>query len=449
MSKLARLKDILKSALKIASAPFIRLKQVIIDFYRKTSRPFTQEFDSPVTADELNHLSDIKKAFLIRNNRLTSIILGMIIFLLVVLFFWAKYSVIDEVTVGEGKIIPSSKVKKIQSLEGGIVESINVKEAQIVKKNELLLKIDDTSHKSSYLEEKAQYYALLGKIARLNAEVHGADKITWPKEILIQNTALYNLIKRQNKLFYSRRKALKETIDVLKSSLKLASDERVMIEPLVRKGILSKVKLFQIKRQINDLTSKINAAKAEFSEEAQTELNSAMSDAARLKELLVSNKDKVTRTTIRSPVKGIIKKINVSTIGEIVKPGQDIMEIVPIEDKLLVEALIRPQDIGFIAPNQEALVKISAYDFSIYGGLKGKVISIGADTVKQESNNKQQEYFVIQIRTEKNHLGSEKKPLSIISGMTVTVHILTGKKSILDYLLKPLIKAKQNAFQER
>lgn len=415
-----------------------RISRFFYSFYR--------EFDSKFTKDEINHLSDVKKAFLLRNNPLVSLLLIILLVLFVALFFWAKNSIIDEMTVGEGKIIPSTKVKKIQSLEGGIVKLINVKEAQIVKKNDLLLQIDDTSHKSSYLEEKAQYYALLGKIARLQAEVSGAETITWPRDMLIKNVHLYNLIKRQTKLFHSRKKALREKLNTLKSSLKLATDEMVMIQPLVKKGILSKVKLFQIKRQINDLTQKINAAKAEFSEEAQTELHSALSDAARLKELLISNKDKVTRTTIRSPVNGIIKKVNVSTIGEIIQPGQDIMEIVPREDKLLVEARIKPQDIGFIAPNQKALVKVTAYDYAIYGGLHGLVESIGADTITDKEGR---EYFVIRVRTDKNHLGSKKKPLPIMSGMTVSVHILTGKKSILDYLLKPLIKAKQNAFQER
>ncbi len=217
-----------------------------------------------------------------------------------------------------------------------------------------------------------------------------------------------------------------------------------MTAPLVNKGAVSEVELLRIKRSENEIKSKILI----FKRQALSELNKAKSELSALKESYVADKDRVNRTTVRAPLKGIIKQIKINTIGGVIKPGMDILEIVPLDDTLLIEAKIRPQDIGFIHPQQKAMVKITAYDYSIYGGLEGKVEHISADTIVDDKDNS---YYLIQVRTNKNYLkGKHKdKSLYIIPGMLASVDILTGKKSVLEYLLKPILKAREKALRER
>ncbi len=394
-------------------------------------------------SDDLNYIDDIKQALLEEKSRSLGYVVIGITTLTLCLIIWASLAIVDEMTIAEGVIIPSTKIKKVQSLEGGIVSQVLVQEGEFVEKGQTLLRLDDVQFKSTYLEEQARYFPILTKIARLRAEISDSDRITWPKEI---NAAHRDLIEREQKLFQTRRQAFKESIKSLENSYALANKEFEITKPLVKQGVMSEIELLQLQRNIIQLKSQIDDKRVGYFQDAQTQLNDSQADAMRIKESLVSYKDRFNRTTIVSPVKGTIQKIYINTEREVIKPGDDIIDIIPIEDHLLVQAKISPQDIGFIHPNQEATVKITAYDFSVYGGLKGHIQLISADT---QADPKGESYYKVLIRTDDNSLLYGNKELPIIAGMTVSVHILTGRKSVLSYLLKPILKTRQNAFRER
>jgi len=264
---------------------------------------------------------------------------------------------------------------------------------------------------------------------------------------------------------------LKSKRDHLQESVSLARKEIAINKPLVESGVVSKVDGIKLERQLNDLTGDLQAAtlaipRAEaamrevnqriegqyltFRSDAQKELAQRQNEFNSIAESITAARDRVDRTEVKSPVRGIIKQVKVSTVGGVVKPGMDLVEIVPLDDTLLVEAKVRPRDIAFIKPNQDAMVKITAYDFAIYGGLKAKVERISADAIEDESRGQRPEtYYKIVVRTENNHLGNAQKPLPIIPGMVASVDILTGKKSVLDYLLKPILRGREKAMHER
>lgn len=393
--------------------------------------------------DEMDFIGDIKAAILFKKTHFAGTLLYVLVLFFVCMAVWAHFAIIDEMTTGEGKVVPSSQVKKIQSLEAGIVTEVLVSQGERVKKGQVLLKLDDTRFAATYREQKQRYAALLAQAARLKAEIAGQDHIEYPEEVAVAGE---KIIEEENKLFKQRKANIKHAIDTLKHNFELAQKEVDITAPLVKEGVISRIELLRLQRQVNDIKGELEEKGEIFKEEAQTELNKINGELASLSETLVSEKDRMLRTTIYSPVNGLVKDIHVSTIGQIVQSGRDIMEIVPIEDSLMVEARVRPSDIGFIHPGQSAMVKITAYDFSIYGGLKGKVAYISPDTI---IDDKGETFFEILVKTNRNYLGSKAKPLPISSGMTATVHVLTGKKSILKYILKPLIKGRQNAFTER
>ena len=350
---------------------------------------------------------------------------------------WANYAVLDEVTTGQGKVIPSSEVQIIQNLEGGIIKNIFVKEGQIVKKNQILMQIDNTRFMSSYDESERKKDALQLEIIRINAEISKTPPV-FPEEL---KKSQPDLVKDQQSLYESRLREFNQ----LQVSLELAQKELDMTRPLLKTGSVSPVEVIRLERSVNEIKGSID----KFTSDELDKLNKARGDLSALIEANKADKDRLTRTTVRSPVYGIIKQIKTTTIGGVVQPGSDIIEIVPLDDTLLIEAKIRPADIGFIHPGQKAMVKITAYDFSIYGGLEGTVEQISADTIIDETDKKNESYYMIRVRTEKNHLGTESKPLPIIPGMLATVDILTGQKSVLAYILKPILKAKQSALRER
>ncbi len=401
---------------------------------------------------------------------------------------WANYAVLDQVTRGEGRVIPSSQVQVIQNLEGGILAEMLVEEGQTVDRDQVLLRIDNTSAKSTLADLRHRYLDGLATVARLEAEVAGKTQdsaIVYPPEVLKEAP---DLASAQTALFRSRQEQMKSQILILQdqvaqrqqemsgaqskarnlaASLGLTQQQIAMTQPLVESGVSSKTDLLRLQREANDLQGQINAANSEytlakaaygeamsriqehyvtFRTDASTELDKERADLASIQESMKANEDKVQRTDVRSPVRGIIKDIKVRTVGGVIQGGQDIMEIVPIEDTLLVEAQIKPADIAFIRPKQSAVVKITAYDFSKYGGLDAVVQDISADTIKNERG---ESFFRIRLRTEKNYLGGPAAKLEISPGMTATVDILTGKRTVLEYLLKPILKARDSAFRER
>lgn len=347
---------------------------------------------------------------------------------------WANYTLVDEVTRGEGKVIPSSQIQIIQNLEGGIIEKIFVKEGEIVQKGQQLVKLDATRFQTAYDEDRLKSLALKIKKERLTAEANNTDFN--PSEDLIE--AMPDVVRYETALFNSRKAQLNQLL----TNLGLLKKELAVSQPLVAKGAISDVEIIHLNRDINLLQGQID----DFKSKALQELNDTNALYNTSAQSALSNLDRLKRTSIASPVKGIVKQIKITTVGGISQPGADIMEIVPMEDTLLIEAKVPPKDIGFIRLGQEAMIKVAAYDFSIYGGLKGAVESISADTL---TDDKGVSFFLIRVRTQKNYLGNKSHALYIIPGMTCTMEILTGKKSILHYLLKPLMKARENAFTER
>ncbi|MBA3026840.1 MAG: HlyD family type I secretion periplasmic adaptor subunit [Sulfurimonas sp.] len=401
-----------------------------------------------------------------------------------VFIIWANFALIDEIARGEGEIIPSGENQMIQNLEGGIVEEILVKEGEAVEKNQILLKIDNQKSQSSLSTNAIKADALEAKIVRLQAEAAGEDFVV-DKELLER---LPNFIANERSLFHTNQEQLNSKLNALKeqltqrkqelsearsrqsslqSSLSMINKEVEMTEPMVAKGVRSRIDFLKLQREANEakdrydsirlsiprlesaikeVQSTINETIFLFKSDAKLKLNEAVAEFRGYRASSTALEDQVTRTIVRSPMKGIVQKLYVHTVGGVIKPGEDIIEIVPSDQTLLVEVKVKPSDIAFIYYGQKAIVKFSAYDFSIYGGLDGEVVLISADTIKDQKDNV---FYTVRIKTTKNFLGRESKPLKIIPGMTVNVDIITGQKSVLDYILKPILKTKQYTFSER
>lgn len=367
----------------------------------------------------------------------THIILWTALLFIVSAITWANFAMLDEVTAGEGKVIPSSQVQIIQNLEGGIVNKLFVHEGEIVQPDQVLMQIDNTRFMATYNEAQKKIASLQIQVMRITAEMNGKPFII-PESVIKGNPTL---AEAEKALYDSRMEELRQ----LQITLDLAQKELDMSEPLVSKGAISEVEIIRLQRSVNEIKGKMS----QFRSEGLEQLNKAKGELSALEEAHLADKDRLVRTTVRSPVKGIVKRIKVNTIGGVIQPGMDIIEIVPLDDTLLIEAKIKPADIGFIKIGQDATVKLSAYDYSIYGGLPGKVEQISADTITDDKKQKEETYYIIRVRTERNFLGSPQKPLYIIPGMMATVDILTGHKSVLAYILKPILKAKQTAMRER
>jgi len=401
-----------------------------------------------------------------------------------VFILWASLTQIDEITRGSGKVVPSGENKVVQNLEGGIVKEIYVKVGDSVKKGEPLLKIDNEKSLAQYESTNIKLYELEAKMLRLKAESEGKP-FTVPKEL---EQKMPQLIENERSLFHSRQKQIMAKLQALKDQKRqkeeelretkekiihlsrtndLINEEVKMMRPMVEQGVKSKVAFMKLQREqsqiksdlstakndiprieasISEIENNIKEAKISFQNEAKEELNEVTAEKLRVKENTEALSDQVHRTIVRSPINGVIQKLYVNTVGGVIQPGEDLVEIVPTDDILWLEVKIKPSDIAFIYPGQKAVVKVSAYDFSIYGSLEGEVVHISADTTKDEKDNV---FYTIHIKTKKNYLGSAEKPLKIIPGMTVNVDIMTGKKTVMDYILKPILKAKQYTFTER
>lgn len=429
-------------------------------------------------------LPEVNKALIEDAPRIVRLTIWGVIAFFLFLGLWAHFAIIDEVTRGEGKAIPSSKLQKIQNLEGGIVAQIYAKEGQIVEEGAPLLRLDDTRFVSNVGETEADRLAMALRVERLSAEVEDRP-LKIDEEI---RKAVPSQAANEEALYQSRRQQLEDELGGMheqlvqrqqelrefsskqaqyRNSLQLLRQEISMSEPLVAQGAISQVEVLRLKRAevenrgqldatslaipraesaIKEVERKIDETRGKFRSDALTQLNEARTDLNKAKATGKALDDRVNRTLVTSPVRGIVKQMLVNTVGGVIQPGSDLVEIVPLDDTLLVEARVRPQDIAFLHPGQEAMVKFTAYDFTIYGGLKAKLEQIGADTITDEDNNT---FYVIKLRTERSHLGSDEKPLLIIPGMVASVDIITGKKSVLSYLLKPIIRARAEALRER
>jgi len=367
--------------------------------------------------------------------------------------WWAAASELEEVTRGQGRVVPSSKEQVIQLLDPGVLTEMLVREGDSVEKDQLLLRVDDTRATALLRELQAKTHALAAAAARARAEAYGG-KPEFPAEA----RASPALIRRETEAFNARRRALDDSVDALRRGMTLLDREIEITEPMVGRGLVSEVELLRLKRQRNDLALQLSDRQNKFRTDAAADLIKFEAELSQARETLVARADAAERTEMRSPMKGTVKSIKVSTIGGVVQAGQEIMTIVPTEDTLVIEAYVRPADVAFIHPGQKAVVKISAYDYAIYGGLDGTVENISPDTLRDERRagtpvadvaDEANSYYRVLVRTTSNALTTPNgQVLPIIPGMTATVEMLTGRKTVLQYLVKPLNRASE-ALRER
>ena len=395
---------------------------------------------------------------------------------------WAAVAQLDEVTRGEGRVIPSKQIQVLQSIDGGLVSEILVHEGDIVQPDQLLIKIDETRFVSSVKENRVQYLGLVARAARLKATSDGKpfepppEVVKEAPEVVAQELQLYEAKRAEmNAAISIARQQLAQRQQELNEAqarraqaatgFDLTSKELTVTKPLINSGAVSEVELLRLERDvsryrgerdmasaqitrvqaaINEAQRKIEEVELNFRNEAGKELSEVTAKLNSLAETSVGLSDRVKQSSIRSPVKGTVKRLLVNTVGGVVQPGKDMIEIVPLEDALLLEARVLPRDIAFLRPGQPAIVKFTAYDFSIYGGLDGTLEHIGADTVIDDKGNA---FYTVRVRTNKPGFGAANLP--IIPGMVAEVDIITGKKSVLVYLLKPVLRAKNVALSER
>jgi adhesin transport system membrane fusion protein len=402
----------------------------------------------------------------------------------IVFFLWATFAKLEETTRGEGKIIPSKEVQKLSSLEGGIIKEVLIKEGDEVKAGQIVARLSPVAAGAELGSGEARYLGLMATVARLQAEVDGKPP-EFPPEVMekapkavSEELAAYRanqdkingqtiILQQQKSQRAQELSELQIKSNDLAGQTALAREEKAMVEPLVARGSAPKMELLQIERTIkervteqNSVNSAIPRARAAIAEAdarikdlestaratAQTELAAKIVEMEAIKKGLVGIADRKSRTEIKSPVNGYVKDVKVYTVGGVVQPGQDFIEIVPKDDQLLVEARIKPKDIAFLYPEQPAMVKISAYDFSIYGGLPGKVVGISPDAVTDE---KGESFYNVRVLTTENALHRKDQVLPIIPGMVATVDILTGEKTVMEYILKPFVKTLNSSMNER
>ena len=356
---------------------------------------------------------------------------------------WAAWFEVVEVSNGTGKVIPSSREQVIQSLEGGIVTQMNVSEGDMVERGQVLAQLDPIKTRSNVGESEAKYRAALASVSRLQAEA-SSEPLTFPPAL----DAWPDLVRAETELYNTRQRGLRETLAGIQDSLKLVRSELAITENLAKVGASSRVEVIRLNRQRSELELKATEARSDYLVEARQDLAKASAEADSLAEVVRGRADSLSRLTLRSPVRGIVKDIEVTTIGGVIPPNGQLMQIVPQDEQLLIETRIAPRDIAFIHPDQQAKVKITAYDYSIYGSLDGKVVTISPDTIQDEAKP-EVFYYRVFIRTDSDTLQNKAgKTFAIVPGMVATVDIRTGEKTVLDYLIKPLNRAKE-ALRER
>jgi len=454
-----------------------------------------------ISKEDLEMADDVYGAILTQTPTVHRLTIWALLALFICFFVWAYFAELDRVTRGEGKIIPSSQVQIIQSLDGGILQELYVTEGMQVTKGQIIARIDDTRFRSDMAQQTQEVDALRANIIRLRAELRDvlvADVDAWQLQVKItkapvifpedlNNTSpelvarnqdeyttrinnLENQVAIQGQQIKQREQEVKEItskINTLKSSLNLANRELKLTIPLAKKRIVPEVELLKLQRSVNDIKGELNAltllkpkvqssyeeailkrreAVLKYRTEARAQLNELQSKFSRLSEAQVGVKDKVSKALITSPVVGTVKTLHITTLGGVVKPGEVLLEIVPSEDKLLVEAKIIPKDIAFIHIGLPAMVKVTAYDFTRYGGLEGVVEHISADTTQDQDGNS---FYIIRVRTTESSMQSrDKQDMPIIPGMMTTVDVIISKRTILEYILNPILRAKEMALRE-
>ena len=378
-----------------------------------------------------------------RQSRFYSSVVWITLAGMVGFFIWAYFATLDEVTVGTGKVTTSIRAQLIESLDGGIVSALLVHEGDIVKKGQILARLDPKRFQSNYGEAAARARALRASSERLRSELTGE-----PLKFSASTLAEPALVARERQLYESRRRNLNETVANLQESYRLVVAELRMTQPLVAKGAASQVEVIRLQRQASELQGKIDDARNQYALRAREEQVKNNADLDAQLEVMAGKEDQLDRVTMISPVRGIVKDIQVMTVGGVLQPGGKLMEIVPLEDQLLIETRINPRDIAYIRPGLPATVKITAYDSSIYGNLNGTVEIVSPDTLQDEVR-RDQYYYRVYVRTQSAELSNKAgRKFPILPGMVASVEIKTGQNTVLDYLIKPLNKVKE-ALRER
>jgi len=434
--------------------------------------------------DELEYMSEVDAALYRKGHPLAYIVSVATFLFFFVFVAWAAFAELDEVTRGNGQVIPSQRLQEISNLEGGLLAETLVSENQIVEKDQVLARISNEQAESTVRDNLNKQAEAEAAILRLEAERNGTE-LVFPKaleeaqlQIVTDQLALFNARRSQ---FEGEMRALEAQFGQknnemeeaqarrgqLEENLRLVMEQRNIARPLMLKGTFSRVDYLKLEQQVatlqgdvagvaqsiararngaQEIQERITQRRSEKMSQIQEEINKRRLELNTIRETLAFGGDRTKRMDVRAPMRGTVKRILINTVGGTIKPGETVIELVPLDDTLLVEARIKPTDIAFLHPNQKAVIKITAYDFSIYGGLEGSVEQISADTIEDK---KGETYYLVKLRTQKNAILYRGESLPIIPGMTASVDILTGKKSVLDYLLKPILKAKQNALRER
>jgi membrane fusion protein, adhesin transport system len=419
-----------------------------------------------------------------QGKRSAVLLLWIIAVFFLALFAWAYQAEIDTVARAQGKVIPSAKLQIVQNLEGGIVQDIHIKQGQTIEKGQQLVTLNALQYEADRKAKSQQLLALEVKAARLMAQANETE----PQYPALAQRRSPDVVNSETAAFLSKRLELQSQIDVLsaqsqqkqreleetraslssmQSNLELSRQERDTIDRLVKRGLEPRLELVRIDRSVAELEGRIEVAKValkrvqsgieeiasrqetvrrQYKSEALGELNKVLAEVATLKESMPAFEDRVARTDVRSPMKGIVNRVFVNTVGGVAKPGEPLVEIVPADEDLVVEAMVVPKDIGFVKMDQTARVRLTAYDYSIYGAIDGKVVNIGADAIP---NDKGEAFYLVRVEMKKASVDSVFKDLSILPGMQAQIDIITGGKTVWQYLSKPLVAVKENAFRER
>lgn len=394
--------------------------------------------------DEFDFSQNCESALRIHRISGSSVLMWTIIAFVIGFVIWAANSEIDEMTRGEGKVIPSSAVHVIQSLDGGILSELNVAEGDAVSEGQILLRIDDTVYASQFQENLAQQAVLEARLVRLTLETGKAEALDFPQQLLADRP---DLAEREKEVYETRKQALDDKLESLQTRLDLANEEFDLKKPLVERNSIPRSEIIELQREIAEIEGSIRDTKNQYRSIAFEAYDKTKAELELLLESIKAYEVRVSRTVMKSPINGTINALHKKTVGSVIGAGEDILEIVPDDETLLIEALIRPSDRAFLRPDQDAVVKVTAYDFAIYGGLDGKLETISADTVFQEETGHR--LYQIKVRTDENGLDHEGEFLPILPGMVVEVDIKTGQRTVLQYLLKPFNRARGRALTER
>lgn len=364
-----------------------------------------------------------------------------------VFLIWASLAELDQVTRAPGSVIASSRSQVMQAVDGGVLQELMVKEGDIVEANQLVAKLDRTKLEAAYLEARAKAVALRINVTRLQAEV-----LDRPLVFDAESARYPQFRENQIALFQKRQSAIRQEISALEKMLSLAQQELEMTEPLLKTGDVSRSDVLRLQRQVADLNAQITNRRNKYFQDSQAELNKAEEELASVLQIVAQRKEQLDATEFRSPMRGTVKNIRITTRGGVLRAGEELMQIVPLNDDLVIEAKVRPADIGFLKNGLEAAVKVDAYDYTIYGNLDGKVTYISADTLREESPRPGQEaeYYRVWVQVENKAFSKRKnEPLEIQPGMTATVEIKTGSNTVLRYITKPVIKTVSESMGER